>query len=362
MTLRSVAWRMGWGGAAVVLASAGLMGCPGGSGKGGCPEISGDWSVSGTCVSGPSSCEVQQTGCSITLSCSDGRTLSGSVSKGSVSFSDEDVSCSGQLDKLEDDDGDGLIHPKIEADCHPMGGEACEIEADCQSGDCTVPEEEDDGDGGEGGRSGNGGSSGFLGGGAGGVSGGDSGEGGFSGAGTGGFSGAGSGGFSGSPAGNGGVGGSVGSCGDCIDANCSAERSACNAQFECGQVLDCAIDSECSFDDGNCIGTYCQDRLAGIMLDEQDGLAADDVDSCLSAYCTSDCLSGGPVAGSGGVGGEAGFGGTGGVGGEAGGVPPGPGGCDDSCGLTDAECDDGGEGSITSICLYGTDCTDCGPR
>ena len=37
--------------------------------------------------------------------------------------------------------------------------------------------------------------------------------------------------------------------------------------------------------------------------------------------------------------------------------------CDDTCTTpNDGECDDGGPGSLFSICDYGTDCADCGPR
>lgn len=37
--------------------------------------------------------------------------------------------------------------------------------------------------------------------------------------------------------------------------------------------------------------------------------------------------------------------------------------CTDSCGYAgDGDCDDGGPGSDYSLCEYGTDCTDCGPR
>lgn len=37
--------------------------------------------------------------------------------------------------------------------------------------------------------------------------------------------------------------------------------------------------------------------------------------------------------------------------------------CDDTCNFPgDGECDDGGPGSVTSLCEFGTDCTDCGPR
>ncbi|MEM7608787.1 MAG: hypothetical protein AAF411_25855 [Myxococcota bacterium] len=43
----------------------------------------------------------------------------------------------------------------------------------------------------------------------------------------------------------------------------------------------------------------------------------------------------------------------------------GPGGslCSNTCDFPgDGECDDGGEGAITSFCAFGTDCIDCGPR
>ncbi len=37
--------------------------------------------------------------------------------------------------------------------------------------------------------------------------------------------------------------------------------------------------------------------------------------------------------------------------------------CDDSCTFaSDMECDDGGPDSMTSVCAFGTDCSDCGPR
>jgi hypothetical protein len=38
-------------------------------------------------------------------------------------------------------------------------------------------------------------------------------------------------------------------------------------------------------------------------------------------------------------------------------------GCNDSCvNARDARCDDGGDGSASGTCAFGTDCTDCGPR
>ena len=37
--------------------------------------------------------------------------------------------------------------------------------------------------------------------------------------------------------------------------------------------------------------------------------------------------------------------------------------CDEICGFSDdGECDDGGPGSETDFCRYGSDCIDCGPR
>ena len=37
--------------------------------------------------------------------------------------------------------------------------------------------------------------------------------------------------------------------------------------------------------------------------------------------------------------------------------------CTDTCRWAgDGECDDGGSGSLYSVCEYGTDCMDCGPR
>jgi hypothetical protein len=36
--------------------------------------------------------------------------------------------------------------------------------------------------------------------------------------------------------------------------------------------------------------------------------------------------------------------------------------CDDSCGLVDGVCDDGGTGADYNVCALGTDCTDCGSR
>jgi MYXO-CTERM domain-containing protein len=36
--------------------------------------------------------------------------------------------------------------------------------------------------------------------------------------------------------------------------------------------------------------------------------------------------------------------------------------CDDSCAMTNGQCEDGGPLSVSTACTLGTDCTDCGPR
>lgn len=363
MTYRSVAFRELTLSVAAVLASVSLLGCPGGDGGGGdCPEIGGDWSVGDNgegdapaCTS--TSCDIIQNGCSIRLECEDGRTLSGSISGGSATFKDDEASCTGQFEGLEDTDGDGNVAPGLEGSC-TIEGDRCDFFAECFNGDCRVPDEDEGSDEGDSGEGGQGGSSGFLGGSG---NGGNGNSGGSGPAGEGGISG--EGGVGGDPpAGNGGVGGTdyMGLCGDCIDGECGAERSACDAAVECGAVLDCLIDSECDFADQSCIQSYCQERLASLdPFDAQDDAAVTEVDSCIAARCSADCTSG-PVGGTGGVGGDSGTGGVGGLppsGGSGGGTA----GCDDSCGLIDGECDDGRPGAISDICDLGTDCSDCGP-
>jgi len=361
MTYRSVAFRELALGAAAALVSVSLLGCPGGGGGGGsCPEISGTWNAGGSCTS--ASCEITQDGCSITLECSDGRTFEGTVSKSSARFRDTDASCNGQLEGLEDDDGDGTISPVLQGSC-TVEGDMCDFSAACSTGECTIPDEDqgsDEGDSGAGGRSGQGGSSGFLGGGGSGAGG----SGGSGPAGEGGISG--DGGFGGDggdpPAGNGGVGGSVSSdeCGDCILSACAVEANACQTQGECASIVDCAVGSGCSLDDVECVDTQCATVYEMLSnTDDEDLAALEDVQLCIDEQCASSCYSSGPVGGTGGVGGDSGEGGTGGLpsGGSGGGSP----GCDDSCGLVDDECDDGRPGAITNICPPGTDCTDCGP-
>jgi hypothetical protein len=380
MSYRTVALReIGWGGAVIALATMGLTACNGGGG-GGCPEIGGNWTFSGECIEamGASSfsCEVDQDGCGITVECTNGSTLTGTVSSSSVSFSDDEVSCSGSLEGLEDEDGNGLIAPQIDASCTPKsGGDACDANGACVTGDCTIPEDEDEGN--DEGDSGSGGSAGVFGG-AGGASGnsgqgGNSGDGGSSGVfgGSGGESGnsgqGGSGGESGTgPAGAGGAGGSVpsGTCGDCVNTACSNELTTCTQANGCSTVTNCIIESGCYFDDDACLESACTGTELG--LTEEGGQALFEVLSCTANSCADSCpITSGPVAGSGGAGGAGGAGGEAGVGGEggAGGVPPGPGGCSDTCEyFDDLACDDGGPDSDFSLCPYGTDCTDCGPR
>jgi hypothetical protein len=73
------------------------------------------------------------------------------------------------------------------------------------------------------------------------------------------------------------------------------------------------------------------------------------------------------TAGADGSSGTGGSGGTGGSDGPAGSggsdAEPPPSGCENTCFFADDdECDDGGPDSITSACVLGTDCGDCGPR
>ena len=356
MTYRSVAFRDLALGAAAALASVSLLGCPGGgSGGGGCPEIGGSWQVSGACTS--ATCEFTQDGCSITLECDDGRTLEGTVSKGSARISDSEVSCTGEFEGLEDEEGDGDIAPGLEGSC-TIDGEMCDYFAECFTGDCRVPD--DDGSSDEG-NSGQGGASGFIG-----TAGGRGGSGGSGPAGEGGVSGeggiSGEGGVSGGPAGTGGVGGVVSNdCGGCLESACSSEINACDAAIECGTLFDCLIESGCALDDETCVESACGEVIANLPPpDAQDEAAVGALEECIFEQCQSACVSSGPVGGTGGVSGG------GGVGGEppAGGSGGSPGsGCTDTCSdAADGACDDGGPGSDFTICDLGTDCTDCGPR
>ena len=350
MTLGSMTWRgFCWSGAVVAAASMGLMACPGGDGDGGgnCPELAGDWSVSGTCTN--TRCELEQSGCSITFTCDDGRTLNGTVSKGSATFSDSDVRCTGSLDGLEDDDGDGTIAPELDGMCTPIAeGDACDYTANCLNGDCTVPDQDegsDEGGSGEGGSSGEGDSG--EGGGAGGQSGGDSGEGGGP-AGQGGISGeGGEGGIP--PGGSGGVGGVVGgtggsagaidseACGECILSACETEVTACAGETGCVDVVDCWLETGCSFDNAECLDTQCATAYEGIVDAAGEDAAVNSL-LCATSTC-GDCLSGsGPVGGTGGSPATE---------------------CDTCTYANDDVCDDGSDGSEV-FCDLGTDCTDCG--
>jgi hypothetical protein len=365
MTYRRFAWcEIGWGGAATVLASMALAGCAGGGG-GGCPEIEGSWSVQSTCQGAPTSCEIQQDGCQIELECG-GMTLEGKVSKSSVSFKDEDISCSGKLEGLEDEDEDGFIYPTLEADC-TLAGDMCEVEAMCFQGDCTEPEEDGEDNGGDGDGDGDGPFPAGQGGGAGSFSGsggfsGTSGAGGFSGAGAGGFSGiggeggisgeGGAGGFSGeggAPAGAGGIGGNSGfggfgggtvamaispqACGGCIESTCSFELASCTDANGCQQVLSCQVSSGCSQENSTCVLDACGQLMSGLTAEgQQAGVAAID---CMVDYCFSDCFSDDVVA------------------------PPTQQECDMCEYWGDGVCDDGSQGG-TAYCELGSDCTDCG--
>ncbi|HMJ12183.1 MAG TPA: hypothetical protein VK524_12250 [Polyangiaceae bacterium] len=126
--------------------------CGSDSDGGGCPDLSGTWSVDGTCTTGQ--CELDQNGCNFTFNCDDGRELTGRVRNDSLEFSqdDEDIECSAELDK----EGD---QPEDSGSCETPQGE-CTFSAQCESGDCLEASGGTGGGGGTGGSGGRGGNAG----------------------------------------------------------------------------------------------------------------------------------------------------------------------------------------------------------
>ncbi len=196
-----------WGGLFVLVSSAALAACDGGDGDGaGCPQVAGQWSLSGTCEL--SSCTITQTGCQLELEC-DGLMGTGTVGAQSVSFRDETGRCTGTLGDLVDEDGDGFISPTLSGTCRPLeGGESCDYAADCASGECTIAPQED-ADGGEAGRGGSGGGGG---------------------GGTGGSS---------EVDGTGAIDPEV--CSECVLSACEAASTTCAQEGDCASIVDCAV-------------------------------------------------------------------------------------------------------------------------
>lgn len=115
-------WTLWVGIGALSLAFVGCSSSSSGEGGGSCPQISGNWSLSGC---SDTSCTVTQSGCSLTLTCSpSGDTYTGSLSGNDVSFSTASVSCAGTVTGTT---GSGTCSG---------GGQTCNFTASCQSGAC----------------------------------------------------------------------------------------------------------------------------------------------------------------------------------------------------------------------------------
>jgi hypothetical protein len=174
--------------------SGGFAGSAGTSG-GNCPDWTGSYVLEGTCATG-ATCSASQTGCTLSVTCSDGTQLSGSLTANGFSFtgtsSGASVNCSGNYD------GDNL-----KGTCQFTGG-SCALEADCKSGAC--------------GATGGGGSPGV--GGGNGLGGAPPGSGGSS--------------FGGSPGSGGGV---PFECITCGQSACPEEANACLADATCQQCV-----------------------------------------------------------------------------------------------------------------------------
>ncbi len=97
-----------------------------GGGGGNCPDVSGTWTLSGTCRD--TSCTISQNGCNVTLNCSPtGTTYTGSVSGSSISFGDGSGTCNGNL-----------ATKTASGSCNEPGVGTCDWSASCQTGGCLA--------------------------------------------------------------------------------------------------------------------------------------------------------------------------------------------------------------------------------
>ncbi|MEM6956302.1 MAG: hypothetical protein AAF645_11455 [Myxococcota bacterium] len=95
-----------------------------------------------------------------------------------------------------------------------------------------------------------------------------------------------------------------------------------------------------------------RDELRGAECDAESARLATEFVDCVSMTSGDRCAAAAAC-----------LGGGGGGGGGDDGPAPGPGGCTNTCSFADdGDCDDGGPGSDFSVCDFGTDCGDCGPR
>lgn len=108
-------------------ASCGARGDAGPAGAGGCGDLSGVWSVTGSCA--PSDCTVTQSGCSLSVSCASGTRLMGTVSGASFVGSGTTGArvagtCTGTF-----------AAGTLDGECATAGG-ACGFSARCSNGAC----------------------------------------------------------------------------------------------------------------------------------------------------------------------------------------------------------------------------------
>lgn len=114
-----------------VLATSLVLACSSGGGGGGaggdCPDWSGNYELEGTCAAG-ATCNATQSGCYLSVQCSDGTNVSGTLTQTGFNLSGTSagasVTCSGGYD------GDNL-----KGQCQFSGG-SCELDVDCKSGPC----------------------------------------------------------------------------------------------------------------------------------------------------------------------------------------------------------------------------------
>jgi hypothetical protein len=99
----------------------------GSSSSGGCPDLSGSWSLTGSCSL--SQCTVTQSACDLSVSCNDGTTYAGNSSSSTLSFGNSTSQCSGTLDSTK---------TVANGSCQSMSG-PCDYIATCASGACAMP-------------------------------------------------------------------------------------------------------------------------------------------------------------------------------------------------------------------------------
>jgi hypothetical protein len=304
-----------------------LLGCgdDGGPSAGSaCPELSGSWSVSGTCEA--TSCTVTQVGCTLTLNCNDGVRYMGTATRSRVTFSHAGVSCSAALE------GRAALREGTCSASDEDQSSSCDFEAACARGICASGGD-GDGDGDD----------------------------------------------------DGGVDPDrtidTELCAQCLADRCEAQMTTCEGIDECDAVVDCVLDNACWFDDGACVTRQCASELNGATVESAN--ATLHVQSCSLSSCGEACAfsGGGAIGSSPGCSDACGYAndnecddrGEGSLfdaclfgtdcsdcGSREGETQPS---CSEECVFTnDGQCDDGGPGAVTAECRFSTDCIDCGPR